>query len=325
MANNRLNAYEYIMEFTDTYKKYKDAPTAVREAKCVEVQTRYWFQPMREDDLLAGRFLIAEVGYCSEPLLGRSVSYFYDPQRIDALLHSDAYTDAQKQDIRDALEFWKGEETRRKTRARFPEYMKQALPEDIYWEHSEVAFPLYRIVDAYMDYDKLMRLGLDGLKAEALRYQAKAEKEGGDVSLYEGMAMAVDTLSAVCLRYAEEARAAARTFGASPARREQRLKIAGALEAVAHKAPSSFVEAMQLAWLYSLISGVLNYGRMDVYLGDFYANDLAAGRITEEEALSYTQSLWRLMASRVTVFHSRVVIGGRGRRNEANADRFALL
>ena len=43
-----------------------------------------------------------------EPLLGRSVSYFYDPQRIDALLHSDAYTDAQKQDIRDALEFWKG-------------------------------------------------------------------------------------------------------------------------------------------------------------------------------------------------------------------------
>ena len=325
MANNRLNAYEYIMEFSDTYKKYKDAPTAIREAKCVEVQTRYWFQPMREDDLLAGRFLIAEVGYCSEPLLGRSVSYFYDPQRIDALLHSDAYTDAQKQDIRDALEFWKGEETRRKTRARFPEYMKQALPEDIYWEHSEVAFPLYRIVDAYMDYDKLMRLGLDGLKAEALRYQAKAEKEGGDVSLYEGMAMAVDTLSAVCLRYAEEARAAARTFGASPARREQRLKIAGALEAVAHKAPSTFVEAMQLAWLYSLISGVLNYGRMDVYLGDFYANDLAAGRITEEEALSYTQSLWRLMASRVTVFHSRVVIGGRGRRNEANADRFALL
>ncbi len=88
--------------------------------------------------------------------------------------------------------------------------MKQALPEDIYWEHSEVAFPSTGLWTPYMDYDKLMRLGLDGLKAEALRYQAKAEKEGGDVSLVRGMAMAVDTLSAVCLRYAEEARAAAR-------------------------------------------------------------------------------------------------------------------
>ena len=187
-----LNAYEYIMEFTDTYKKYGDAPRAIREAKCVEVQTRYWFQPMREEDLLAGRFLIAEVGYCSEPLLGRSVSYFYDPQRIDALLHSDRYTEKQKQDIREALAFWKEEETRHKTRARFPEYMKQALPEDIYWEHSEVAFPLYRIVDAYMDYEKLMRLGLDGLKAEACRYREKAEREGGGTALFALLALAGD-------------------------------------------------------------------------------------------------------------------------------------
>jgi pyruvate-formate lyase len=64
---------------------------------------------------------------------------------------------------------------------------------------------------------------------------------------------------------------------------------------------------------------------MDVYLGDFLAADLAAGRLTEEEALCLLQSLWRLMAARNTRVHNRVIIGGRGRPNETNADRFALL
>ncbi len=37
------------------------------------------------------------------------------------------------------------------------------------------------------------------------------------------------------------------------------------------------------------------------------------------------QSLWQLIADRKTVFNGRVFIGGRGRPDEASADRFALL
>ena len=51
-------------------------------------------------------------------------------------------------------------------RARFPVYMQEALPEDIYWEHSEAAFPLYRMVGVCLDYEKLLRLGLPGLREE---------------------------------------------------------------------------------------------------------------------------------------------------------------
>ena len=64
---------------------------------------------------------------------------------------------------------------------------------------------------------------------------------------------------------------------------------------------------------------------MDVYLGDLYAADVDSGRIGEAEALRLTQSLWRLIAARKTVFNGRVFLGGRGRPHEANADRFALL
>ena len=52
---------------------------------------------------------------------------------------------------------------------------------------------------------------------------------------------------------------------------------------------------------------------------------LAGGEITRQEALDILCSLWRLIDSRKTVFHGRVIIGGRGRHNEKNADDFAML
>ncbi len=187
------------------------------------------------------------------------------------------------------------------------------MPEDIYWEHSQVAFPLYRVVGAYLDYDKLLRLGLGGMKQEVEQMRRKALEEGRDASFYEACSMALDTLSQVCRQYG------------SQLRRQGREDMADVLEKIARQAPTAFQEALQLAWLYSLISGVLNYGRMDDYLGDYLERDLEAGSLTREEALEYLCCLWRLIDARKTVFHGRVIIGGRGRHNESAADRFALL
>lgn len=125
--------------------------------------------------------------------------------------------------------------------------------------------------------------------------------------------MALDTLSGVCRQYGNRLRG------------EGREDLAQVMEKIAWEPPMSFREALQLAWLYSLISGVLNYGRMDDYLGEYLERDLAAGSLSQEEALEHLCCLWRLMDARKTVFHGRVIIGGRGRRNEPAADRFALL
>jgi pyruvate-formate lyase len=253
------------------------------------------------------------VGFSNEPLLGRSVGFFYDELRSNDAMVREQCTSEQVQQVNEMLRFWRNEESRYQLRKAYPEYMKQALPEDIYWMHSEVAFPLYRIVDAYLDYDKLLSLGLDGLKAEINYYRIKAAESGKDTLLYEGMEMAVDTLSSVCDCYAAEALSSGRH------------ELARVLLNIAHKAPDTFVEAMQLTWLYSQISGVLNYGRMDSYLGEYLVKDYERGSIDEALALQYVQSLWRLIAARNTVFHGRVIIGGKGRKNEAAADVFALL
>lgn len=308
-----MSFYEYITEFTWTYKECRNCHIAIREAKCLQVMSRYQFMPMEEGDLLAGRKKVIEVGLSNEPLLGRSVGFFYDEERADLALDRENADPKEREQVKELLEFWKKEETRYQIRQSYPEDIKQAMPEDIYWAHSEVAFPLYRIVGANMDYDKLLALGLDGLKEEIRRYRSNAEQSGGDAMLYTGMEMAVDVLTSVCMDYAAQAK------------QKGNAGLSKVLEHIAHKAPETFIEAMQLTWLYSLISGVLNYGRMDDYLGGFLARDLDNGNIDENTALEYIISLWRHIASRNTVFHGRVIIGGRGRKNEEAADKFALL
>lgn len=308
-----MTFYEYITELTDAYRVYRDDQPALREAACICVMNRFAFTPMEKGDLLAGRKRVLPVGFSNEPLLGRSVGWFYDEGRAMEALEQDGASAAQIAEVRELLKFWASVETRKNLRACYSEDIRQTMPEDIYWEHSQIAFPLYRVVGAYMDYDKLLRLGLDGMRAELAECRDGAAARGEDTELFDACTIALDALSETIRTYACDAH------------RRGMERLAAALETIACRPPETFLEAMQLAWLYSLASGVLNYGRMDDYLGDFLAQDLTSGRLTEEAALQYTCSLWRLIDARKTVFHGRIIIGGKGRRNEENADRFAML
>ncbi|MBT4818732.1 MAG: pyruvate formate-lyase, partial [Lentisphaerae bacterium] len=99
---------------------------------------------------------------------------------------------------------------------------------------------------------------------------------------------------------------------------------------ITERPPANLREAMQLMWVYCLVSYMDNYGRMDVYLGDFYARDIDEGVLTEEEASRLITALWQLIADLAdegklgAAAQGRIVVGGAGRRNEENADRFAL-
>lgn len=305
-----MTFYTYLKTFTETYRIHQNDDVSLREAACIEVQSRYEFLPIRPGELLAGRKRVLPVGFSNEPLLGRSVCWFVDRPRAMQQLISDGASEAEIKDAETMLAFWEEQETRKNLRAAYPQDIKAAMPEDVYWEHSEVAFPLYRVVGAYLDYGKLLRLGIRGLKEEIEAYRKTAPSSDG---FYRGCLIALDAFSAVARRYADQAR----EIGNKP--------LSDALDRIATEAPQTFLEAIQLVWMYSLISGVLNHGRMDDDLGDFLARDLASGRTTEAEALDVLCCLWRLIDERKTVFHGRVIIGGKGRKNEANANRFAML
>lgn len=98
-----------------------------------------------------------------------------------------------------------------------------------------------------------------------------------------------------------------------------------ALGNIRENPPATFFEALQLFWLYALLAGVINYGRMDDVLGPFLQRDLDEGRLTEEEAFRLLKSLWTMIENRRTTVNGRIIVGGRGRRDPEAADTFARI
>lgn len=306
------------LAFTNTYREHQHASVALREAECLKIQFPAILQEMREGDLLAGRIRYPLVGFSPESM---GVGYYCRDAEVRKVLEKFPFTPADRRRVEEMLQFWRTETTTARTRAASPETLRKILPSDAIWE-SGIAFPLFRMAGMTLDFEKLLRLGIPGLKK--LIDQKRSAADGESQILFEGMATALDVLKSACLSYASEARAKAAVPDKSggPGNWE---KIAATLEAIVARPPETLREAAQLVWLYALLSGIWNYGRMDVYLGTFLANDLKNGNLTRAEALGLLQSLWRLMKDYENQFNNRVIIGGKGRANEREADEFALL
>ncbi len=78
-------------------------------------------------------------------------------------------------------------------------------------------------------------------------------------------------------------------------------------------------------WIYAVSSDIMNYSRMDDYLGPLYAADIDAGRITEEEAVQTVLYLYKHFKEINKIHDCRVIIGGVGRKHQKEADRLAIV
>ncbi len=295
------------LDFTGVYRRHQGDPVAIREATCLAAIYPRIMLPAQDDDLLAGRIAFPLVSFDLE--MG---SYYCIADRIGEAMAKGNFDAGYRARVEEMLAFWKVHSTAARHDATLP-------PQLIADTQNPIATGGPRLAGTVPDYGVLHRRGIGSLLAEIRDRKAGA----GDPSFYEGMELALGVLVSSCRHCAQQARQQAAS--AAPARQAQLREMADSLERITDAAPTTFQDALQLHWLYSLISGVVNYGRMDVALGDFCARDIAQGRLTEAGALALLQSLWRLIAARRCHFNSRVVVGGKGRPNEANADRFAML
>ena len=317
------------INFTEAYLAFQNAHPALREAECLSAMFPSVLSPIESGDLLAGRFTcgpgvdkfrgnwdprtdnIPSVGFAG--LVGggpNGAGYFFDPdvlQKKIEVLNPDPELRAKLDEI---SKVWKTETCAAKTRAAYPEKMAEALPYDDWIHVAHPGHPLYRIAGPHFDFDKLVQLGIPGLRGEAEAGLQRARAGHGEPELFEGMLKALDVFSDVCRFYAEQA--------TDP-------ELEAVLRALPEHAPRTFHEAMQLALLMAVVSNAYCFGRMDIYLGDFLARDLDSGVLTEEQALRLTQSMWLIINDNGAPFDNRIIIGGKGRPNIGNADRFAKI
>lgn len=326
----KIDDFSMELNFTEAYRKNSNKHIAIREAKCHQAQFPAVLSEIQDNDRLAGRTFWGWVGFSPHNAPGGAAyGYFCHEQKIIEAIERGNIPLEQRDGVHELLHFWKKETSKAKVEAAFTDKMLPVLFRDEivslpYNFKPLIANPIYRMAGVFVDYEKLLRLGIPGLKTEITEYMEKSKASGGDYQLYEGMLMALDVFIDSCQHY--EKQAIEKANATSDAKRKaELLQLAEVLKNNSVQNPKSFYEALQLSWLYTLICGSLELGRVDVYLGDFYVNDIDKDIITEEEALSLMHSYWKLINELFRDVDGRVIIGGRGRRNEVNADRFALL
>ena len=320
----KKNKFGTELKFTETYKQYKNEHPAIREAMCLKVQYPAFFTEIEDGDLFAGRIKNTLVGVTPDEWGSTAFGYYCVKDKILEELKNSEINDDTRKKVLEMVEYWNVESTSAKLRAAYPEEMANYLPSDNWMNEPGISFPLYRLTGGNVNWEKLLKLGIPGLKREIEEYKIKAIKENKDEEFYEGMLIALDVLTDVCNFYSNHAKELSEKIS-DQGRKKELEEISNILELLTISAPKTLREAIQLFWLYSYVGDIRNYGRMDVYFGDFLSNDIEGGILNEDEALILLQSLWKLIAARNTRVHSRIIIGGKGRRNETNADKFAML
>ena len=304
----------------DALKKYDRIEEI--ELACRKAQYPAILHPIQDEDVLAGRVQMGYVGFGMEHQTG-GFGFYCNEKKLVELLEQQTGNAKYREDIHDLLTYWKGRTSNHIVLHDTPADIKPALFTDNWRELPIPASPIVRISGTYVNYDKLCRLGLNGLEAEIQSYLDAARSEGRDTVLYACMLGELQHICEVCLWYASQAAELA-AAEPDPIRQKKLVRMQKALTGIAEHAPQSLQEAAQLAWIYTIMTPSTEFGRLDVYLGDFYCHDIDNGVLTEQEALEIIQSMFRLMDSLDCDTTGRLFIGGYGRRTPENADRFCM-
>lgn len=331
------------LNLTRAHQKWRTADPALREAHCLRAMFPDALSPIEPaHDRFAGRFIstpgvdkvlyqwdarrhnIPAVGFLPlTPGMGSSAGY-YCHQAILRKKIEDLQPDSDlRLELEEVMDYWQQHGLPEICRREYPAPMQTALPFDSLAgkESANPAHPLVRMTGPMYDNGKLIRLGLSGLRHEVL---SAAERFPEQAALFEGMTLVLELVGDVCRFYAEQARRLAR----DPSHSENLAQMeatAVALENIATVPPRSFREAVQLVLIYGVISGAYSWGRLDDSLGEWLCHDLDRGVLSEDDALELMCSLWAIINDNGAPYDNRVVIGGKGRRDEYKADRFALL
>ncbi|TXT51265.1 MAG: pyruvate formate-lyase PFL [Spirochaetes bacterium] len=336
-VKNPRKDLSFEIAFTKAFREAKrnHSHPARIELECLKAQYPAILMPIEDEDVLAGRIQFGLIGYGIQGQTG-GTGYYIDEPRVTEALEFQAGNAKYREDLHDLLTFWKARNTYEIVFRNTPEDIRAVIPTEQWKTQPVPASPIIRMAGAYIDFDKLVRIGIPGLEKEirdeleaaraapSARAAPAAPGEGKDPVIYECMLGSLEVLKDCCRHYIPEAQEKART-AASEGRRKEMADLAEALGKIVDHAPTTMLEGLQLCWLYAMMCPLIEFGRLDEYIGDLYVRDLDSGKIGEAQALKMVQSYFRLIDSLDCETDGRVIVGGYGRRNPENADRFCLV
>lgn len=309
---------EIMEEYTEIHRKYASASKERREVECLKVIYPQMFRSIEDSDLIAGRLDFLPIGFGTVTSVG-GVGHYCVFAKLRAFQKEiDELGEDYHERVEALYKYWLDNDLK-------TEYCRRTLTETTVGRFIDVNYPLIataRLSGMMLDYPKLLDNGISGLKKIITdKMAADPENEFYITSLE---CLDICTASADYLREQAEKQLAELPENAEKRRKELR-RMADVLAKIRTDKPETFHEALQLFWLYALLAGVINYGRLDDFLGPYLAADLDSGRITEEEAYDYIRSLWTMIENRRTTVNGRIIVGGKGRQHPKEADIFMRI
>ncbi len=299
-----------IMErYTQAHRESAGLSKELCEVACLRVLYPALFRSIQPDDLFVGRIDVLPIGFGCVTSLG-GVGHFCVFNKLRQYQQTLA-TDAERARVDALYDYWLGHDIKTL-------YCQRELTETTVGRFIDTEYPMIataRLSGMMLDYQKLLDVGIGGLRAEIEARMMQGENDFLRASL-------------ACLDLFEESAEHLRRVAlagmetAEPKRRAELARIAHSLEKVKRGKPETFHEALQLFWLFAMLSGVINYGRLDDYLGPYLARDLQNGTLTEAEAFALVKSLWTMIENRRTTVNGRIIVGGHGRKHPREADVF---
>jgi pyruvate-formate lyase len=147
---------------------------------------------------------------------------------------------------------------------------------------------------AVLGYEEVLAEGTEGLRRAVLSRQT-AETDPEKIAFREALLVICDGIDGFAQNYAQAAvDLAAREHDS--ARHAELMAIAARATQVPRFGARTFPEALQSLWFLHVLDEADSPGRVDQFLLPYYQDDLAAGRLTREEAQVWTDHLWRRFA-----------------------------
>ncbi len=199
---------------------------------------------------------------------------------------------------REVIPYWQGRTVRERIFNHVPDEWQAAYQAGLFTEFMEQRAPGHTALD-----DKIYRFGMLDFKAQiaaalaALDYLQDPEATDKAEEL-KAMDISCDALIRLAERHAELAEEMA-SSETNPQRAQELEEIAAICRRIPAHAPETFREAIQMYWFVHLgtiteLNGwdAMNPGHFDQHLAPFYEADIAAGRLTREQAKELLCCFW---------------------------------
>lgn len=282
---------------TESYAAHKNEPSVLKRAymlkNILEKMTLY----IEDETLIAGNQATANN---NAPVFPEYTMKFI-LEELDLFEKRDGdvfyITEETKQQLREIAPFWENNNLRAKGEALIPKEM------DVYMETGFFGMEgKLNAGDAHLsvNYPKLLQIGLKGYEEKTLACKAALDLTRPDsidkYVFYNAVLIVIQAVRTYADRMAKLAAKMAET--AAPERKAELLEMARICSKVPYEPAETLHEAIQSVWFIQVILQIesnghsLSYGRFDQYMNPFLEHDLAAGILTEDQAVELLDNLW---------------------------------